>query len=228
MIIQSHNSILVLRDDLLPGGTKSVLLPHLIGEAQEYVYASPVYGGFQIALSIYCKSIGKQATIFCAERREMHPNTLKCLEHGAKVVQVKHGYLSVVEKAARVYCDSGAIKLQFGAKTEQSLEILSNRVKQVIDKLNGEPDEIWCAVGSGLLIESILKGTTRAKINGVCVGADYKLEHERVKLYKYPKPFEKAIKLYCPFPSMPNYDLKAWDVCVSNAKSPCTLFWNVL
>jgi hypothetical protein len=97
MIIQSHNSILVLRDDLLPGGTKSVLLPHLIGEAQQYVYASPVYGGFQIALSIYCKSIGKQATIFCAERREMHPNTLKCLEHGAKVVQVKHGYLSVVE-----------------------------------------------------------------------------------------------------------------------------------
>ena len=52
--IEPHFGIKVLRDDLLPGGTKSILMTSIIGEAEEYVYGSPVYGGFQIALAEYC------------------------------------------------------------------------------------------------------------------------------------------------------------------------------
>ena len=32
----------------------------------------------------------------------MHPNTLKCIEYGAKVIEVPYGYLTVVEKHAKI------------------------------------------------------------------------------------------------------------------------------
>ena len=54
--IEKHYDINILRDDLLIGGTKSILMSSLDNETHinEFVYASPVYGGFQIALSAYC------------------------------------------------------------------------------------------------------------------------------------------------------------------------------
>ncbi len=61
--IEQHKGVKVLRDDLLTGGTKSILMPSIIGDDLEYVYSSPVYGGFQIALSAYCQSVNKKATI---------------------------------------------------------------------------------------------------------------------------------------------------------------------
>lgn len=221
----------MLRDDLLPGGTKSVLLPFMVTpEFNEYVYASPVYGGFQIALSLYCKAHNKKATIFCAKRAELHPNTIKCIEAGANVVQVPHGYLSVVEKAAREYCElTGAKKLKFGAKSEENIDLIAERMRQVTKHLGVEPVEIWCAVGSGTLIEGIIRGTDEAIINGVCVGAEYENGNERVKLYKYHKKFEEKSGFYSEFPSMANYDLKAWEYCNRFGKQiPATLFWNVL
>lgn len=122
--IEKYNNIYVLRDDLLMGGTKSVLLSSLNEpNITEYVYASPVYGGFQIALSMYCKSVNKTATIFCAKRNKKHSNTLKCIDYGANVIEVDYGYLTVIEKHAREYSNgkSNIRKIIFGSKTEDQL-----------------------------------------------------------------------------------------------------------
>jgi len=37
--LEKHNGITVLRDDLLIGGTKSILMPSIIGFNDEYVYS---------------------------------------------------------------------------------------------------------------------------------------------------------------------------------------------
>ena len=43
-VIQEVNGFLIVRDDLIPGGTKARILPSLLqGAASEYVYASPAY-----------------------------------------------------------------------------------------------------------------------------------------------------------------------------------------
>lgn len=225
--LERHEGIVVLRDDLLPGGTKSILLKHVLDpNIKEYVYASPVYGGFQIALSQY---VGKRATIFCAKRSLKHPNTITCLKAGAKVIEVPYGYLSVIQARAREYSLlTGAQLIPFGAKFPNSVEILSKRVKQIIIKLGREPKEIFCAVGSGLLFESILKATSKCRVVGVQIGANYLTLNKRGEILIYPKKFEFPSTIVAPFPSMPNYDLKAWETCLLRRSSNDVLFWNVL
>jgi len=229
-IIKEHYGINVVRDDLLEGGTKSVLLNKMDNKSiNEFVYASPVYGGFQIAISAYCKKVGKKATIFCARRNIRHANTLKCLEYGANVIEVDYGYLSVIEKRAREYClnKEGVHKIVFGAQTESNKKILSERVLDAYNMC--KCDEIWCAVGSGTLITSIMDAVPSCvKVFGVQVGAEFKHNYPNLTIIKYPKSFDKESKLEIDFPSMPNYDLKAFELCLKNKGTGKIMFWNVL
>lgn len=230
-IIEQHNGVYVLRDDLLPGGTKSIFMQTIVdGMTHEYVYASPVYGAFQIALSIYCKSVGKQATIFCAKRKQKHENTLLCEAHGAKIIEVPFGYLSVVEKHANIYCqETGAKKIQFGGGTDENIELISQRMRDCIDVLGFEPQNIFCAVGSGTLLQGIRRGTKRSYIHGVSVGGNFFLPFPgRTSIYKHPLKFEQKIKAVAPFQCSPNYDLKAWEFCMENKiENETNFFWNV-
>jgi hypothetical protein len=229
--IEKHGGVNVLRDDLLQGGTKSILMPHILDkQVDEYVYASPVYGAFQIALSIYAYYNNKKATIFCAQRGTLHPNTVKCLQYNAKIIQVPYGYLNVVESEAAKYIAgrNDVQKLVFGAHDPKSIELISSRCWDAMFELGQEPDEIWCAIGSGTLVESILKSTKTAKVFGVLVGKDYENDHPRLTIMKYPKPFDKEAKTKAPFQSMANYDLKAWEFCQAYSdKTKQILFWNV-
>lgn len=235
IIIEKHYGINVLRDDLLDGGTKSILLEGIekqYPDIMEYVYASPVYGGFQIALSAYCKKKGLKATIFCAKRKHKHPNTLKCIQYGANVIEVYPGYLSVVEKRARDYCEqkSHVHKFIFGANTSENINLISQRAKKVFHQLGSEPDEIWVAVGSGTLVKGILQVVNTAKVYGVLVGANCDYSHPNLTLIKYPKPFETESKFKAVFSSMANYDRKALEICLAHNSKPNKniLFWNVL
>ena len=289
---KNQHGIYVLRDDLLPGGTKSILIDSLLvnhHHVNELVYASPCYGGFQIALSIYCKNNNKKATIFCAKRKIRHPNTEICIQNGANVVEVPYGYLSVVEKHAREYLREprfhhtpslqtkgiilGAggvlvgglaplvpLKIAFGANSPENITIIASRAKRVIESFTNiygkPPDEIWCAVGSGTLISGIIQAVAEMqgaqcltpncqapcskesegsplKIYGVQVGKEFNgSQFSNVTILVYPKPFEYASKLKIDFPSMPNYDLKAFELCLEHNENSHhnkkVLFWNVL
>ncbi|SHK93238.1 Pyridoxal-phosphate dependent enzyme [Chitinophaga jiangningensis] len=232
MIIEQHNGILVLRDDLLLGGTKSIFIQQLLNPtAKQFVYASPVYGGFQIALSAICQHIGKKAIIFCAKRKNPHANTLRCEQLGAEIHQVNAGYLSVVTAKAKEYCrlvpDSEL--LPFGANSELAINAIATRCRLLIATIGVEPDTIVCAVGSGTLLQGILRGTTTSKVIGVQVGKECSVAHPRFTRYVYPKPFEKESSCNSPFPSCSNYDLKAWEVLNDLQPIPgVTVFWNVM
>lgn len=53
-IVQTHAGILVVRDDLHPGGTKARFIGRVFDGVQEAVYASPPEGGAQTALNRQC------------------------------------------------------------------------------------------------------------------------------------------------------------------------------
>ena len=67
-IVMEHAAVLVVRDDLFPGGTKARFLPALFNGAEEVVYASPAEGGAQVAHARVARQLGKRATIFVARR----------------------------------------------------------------------------------------------------------------------------------------------------------------
>ena len=142
----------VVRDDLIPGGTKQRVIPKLLSGSDEFVYASPAYGYAQVALAYSCKSIGKRATIFTAKRNNLHPLTIKAKQAGAKVVFVKPGYLPNVQAKARAYCEfTGACYLPFGLDDERFVQAIADIAKQV----TLEPDEIWTVAGSGVLTRAL-------------------------------------------------------------------------
>ena len=62
----------------------------------EVVYASPAEGGAQTALATVAAQLGKRATIFVAQRAQLHPRTLMAQRLGAKIEQVPYGYRTSV------------------------------------------------------------------------------------------------------------------------------------
>ena len=71
-----HDGVFVVRDDLFEGGTKARFIPLLFNGDSEVVYASPAEGGAQTALATVASQLGKRATIFVAQRAQLHPRTL--------------------------------------------------------------------------------------------------------------------------------------------------------
>ena len=225
VIVETHDGISVVRDDLFPGGTKARFLPVLFDGAEEVVYASPAEGGAQIALAFAAAKLGKRATIFVAKRKQPHARTLEAKRLGAKVYQVPHGYLNVVQARAKEYCRrTGARLAPFGIDMPEAITFIADAAKTA----GLSPDEVWCAAGSGMLSRALKAAWPNATINAVQVGR--KLSSDDVSgavIHDAGMPFGRALKKRPPFPSCPHYDAKAWLMCKEKGKGE-VVFWNVL
>lgn len=220
-VIEDRDGLLIVRDDLLPGGTKRRVIGPLIAGAREVVYASPAYGFAQIALAYACRDLGIQATVFTAKRKTYHPRTLEAREAGARVVGVPHGYLAVVQKAAREYAaERGALLLPFGFDTPEFRDGLA----AIARRLPVRPAEFWTVAGSGTLNRALQQAWPSARAYMIQVGRPP--ETGRATLLEAPEPFERDAKLRPPFPSTSNFDAKAWRF-VSRHAAKGALFWNV-
>lgn len=213
---------LVVRDDLVPGGTKQRILPLFLDDAfDEYIYVTPAYGYAQIALAHSCAMLGKQATVFVAKRNHLHPRTAEAKRAGAKVVQVPHGYLSHVQAKARAYAAAvGARLLPWGLDFPAFIEALASTAKG----LDVQPIEVWCAAGSGTLTRALQLAWPYAVHYAVQVGA--KAQAGRAHVHVAPESFEQDAKEPPPFASCSNYDAKVWQFFRRHA-GPGALFWNV-
>ena len=165
--IIEHDGILVARDDLFPGGTKARFLGVLFDGADEVVYASSCEGGAQTALATVAQQLGKRATIFVAKRAQPHARALMAKRLGARIMQVSPGYLSTVEARARTYCEiSGSRLAPFGVDIPEAIEAIAGAAAA-----SGlQPDEVWCASGSGVLARGLAKAWPHARRHVVQIG----------------------------------------------------------
>lgn len=220
-VLEERNGITIVRDDLVPGGTKARVLPSIMGAAKEYVYASPVSGYAQLALATVARDLGKQATIFCAARKERHRLTIEAAARGARIVEVPVGYMTVVRKRALEYCRlHGAQLLPFGLDTPAFIDGLAD----VARALPVQPTEVWTVAGSGVLTRALQLAWPDAEFYAVRIGAEPNAG--RASILQAPEKFDQDAKLRPPFPSCSNYDAKAWRFVSTRAK-PGALFWNV-
>ena len=108
-VVEDHDGFLVVRDDLIGGGSKMRFADYLIRsqpEIKEWVYgSSPATGYAQISLAHLCTKYDKKAVVFMADRavEKRHPYQLQAIEAGAIMHWVPNGMLSVTEKRARDY-----------------------------------------------------------------------------------------------------------------------------
>jgi hypothetical protein len=211
----------VVRDDMLPGGTKRRAIHVLFDEHETYAYASPVYGYAQLALAYAARDHGKKAVVFCAKRKEHHQLTIEAAAAGATIYEVENGYLSVVKARAREYCHyHGWSLLPFGLDDPRFV----NALAEVARRLPITPAEVWSITSSGTLTRALQLAWPDAKFYGVRVGAEP--DAGSATVYRAAEKFERPSKTPPPFPSCPNYDAKLWSFVKQHA-SPGALVWNV-
>lgn len=220
-----HDGITVVRDDLFPGGTKARYLRLLFHAADEVVYASPAEGGAQTALAAVAHALGKKATIFVAHRKEPHPRALLAKKWGAQVCMVTPGYLTVVQARARAYCQTtGATLCPFGVDMPEAITAIS----EAAISLKIEPDEVWCASGSGVLARGLAIAWPKARRHAVQVGRELAPKDVAgAEIHVAPLSFAKPFKGETPFPSDRHYDAKAWEIAKARRGAGLVVFWNV-
>lgn len=223
-IVITHNGIQVVRDDLFGGGTKARFLPRLFDGVDEVVYASPQEGGAQTALATVARQLGKRATVFVAGRKNPHPRVAMVRALGGNVVEVKPGYLSVVQARAREYCKTtGAFLAPFGMDVPEAIEIIADAA--LATRLH--PDEVWCAAGSGVLARGLALAWPHARRHVVQVGRELSpVDVVGAVTHVAGVPYEKPCRALPPFPSDPHYDAKAWELALYHGLGQI-VFWNV-
>jgi hypothetical protein len=221
-VVREHAGILVVRDDLIPGGTKTRVLPPFLTGAEEFVFHSPAYGYAQIALAHCCRLLGLRATVFVAKRTHYHPRTQEAQRAGAHIVEVPHGRMSVVKARAREYCAlHGAHLFPLGFDVPGFAEAIADVARSVPVR----PREVWVTAGSGALARGLALAWPEARLCAVRIGMEPRLPRWTM-IYRAPERFEDQALERPPFPSCSNYDAKAWQFIRRHAE-PGALFWNV-
>lgn len=232
-VIMEHDGFLVVRDDLIDGGSKTRFIQPLVKDfvGDEFVYgSSPATGYAQISLARVCKHFNKKCILFMAKRKmeNLHPYQLKAMSYGATMNWVENGMLSVTQKRARDYVNADTFTRKLFPIGFDCPEVLDS-IRDLARQLPVQPKEVWTVGSSGTLTRGLQAAWPDAEFN--CVSVGHKMgakELGRASMFKCAIPFFQPVAAgdAPPFPSAPTYDAKAWAFMKQHAK-PGALFWNV-
>jgi hypothetical protein len=232
-ILERHDGVIVVREDLIPGGGKARLVPAILGDEREVVCGGPFCGGGPYALAIVGQARQIRVSLFYAQRRHLHPLQFAAQAAGATLHFVPYGYMTNVQARAREYAARARARfLPLGFDMPEA-ERAYHDVMRAACVEAGPVDEVWCATGSGLLARCLGRAFPEARVRAVAVsGAPQHLRHDwpaNVEFEATPYRFEQPVKDEAPFPCHAYYDRKAWFPALDAAKRGArVLFWNVL
>ena len=111
---------------------------------------------------------------------------------GAQIVQVSPGYLNVVQARAREYCqETGARLAPFGFDVPGAVQAIA--VGRAL--IGIQPDEVWCAAGSGFLARGLAQAWPNASLHVVQVGRTLSPNDVAgATVHVYPKKFKWPTK----------------------------------
>lgn len=229
-VVEQIEGFVVVRDDLLEGGSKRRFLERFVREVPqtEIVFGGiNIYGKAQEALPLLTREYGKTCTLFMPKRNELHPLTKRAVEYGAKIVEVPNGMLPVCLARAREYAaaDESRIDLPIGLDHPDVIREIGRLVRTQIEYT---PSEVWCVASGGVLLRGLQCAWPDADFFAVQIG--HKLKAAQVgrvrRLYVAPEKYNQPAKIPPPYPSLAEYDAKLWRFVREHA-SPGALIWNV-
>jgi hypothetical protein len=230
-VLERHEGVVVLREDLLEGGSKLRFLPFLVGDAAEIVFGGPFCGGAPLALSVLGREFGRRVTLFYAAREHWHPRQTRAQANGARIEMVRPGYMTVVQRRARDYAArAGALFLPLGFDVPEAVDPLLSYARVVRSRV-GDLDQVWCATGSGMLARCLALAFPNSEVCAVPVGLASRHSRQQMPAnltwHSTALRFEQVEKHEPPFPSCAHYERKAWLAMTRNRKGSA-LFWNVM
>jgi hypothetical protein len=223
-IVEERSGVVVVRDDLIVGGTKRAALDELLLDWPEHelVYASPAEGHAQVALAHAARAADRRAVIFVARRRLLSAETRRARAAGIELHEVERGSgrFSVVRADARAYAERNAARLlPTGFASDDFVAAIAARAR----RLDVDPETVVCVAATGTLLRGLRSAWPDARFVAVRVGMKPSVE-PGATLVEAPEAFAQRAFAPPPFPSASHYDAKAWRFALDAA--PC-LFWNV-
>lgn len=219
----------VVRDDLLPGGTKQRAMGIIKNiREDEIVYCGPYNGWAQVALSIGCQLYDKKATVFMT--RNDYSTNLKALAYGCNIVTMPNKTIKELQEAGSEYVKNKNAKLlPFGFDSKEFCDELYLRLIESIDLDVHFSNTIWLVAGSATLLSVLYKVFPKAKFGVVQVGKKIwpdQIQPNRTTLYIAPETFYQDARTKPPYPSVVKYDAKVWQFVMRHGCSG-DLIWNV-
>lgn len=235
-----NGTIKVVRDDLLPGGTKQrggiPFLLHLKSLGiKEFVYASPFSGFAQIALSICSNKIGVKSKIFAEidNKTNKMSSFTKIASNYSQIQLCKN--LNEAEEKSLDYCSNKHIeKIPLGFNHPMFIDFLKEDLTKQLSSIK-QIKTIWLPVGSGTLVR-VFRDILPENIQINCVDVKVLPENdERIQIIKNLKninyirtteDFQSPCINKPPISSNLFYDSKLWTHINSLAKNG-DIWWNV-
>jgi hypothetical protein len=251
----NRTRICIVREDLLPGGTKQrAAAPYLAQKLKagfrSFAYASPFAGFAQVALAQAARMCGVELHLFCEAMPaellqnsepglQAHEFTKLAQSFGATVSLFQD--LDSAKMAANNFAEKDTTRFQIPLGLNDSIfrtlmrtELLSqwNWLKQTS---NLPIRTVWVSLGSGTLagiLAEVVGPATR--VVAVDVGVLDESDERILKIRSIPNveyvrlsvPFSSRAHVLPPCPSNMHYDAKLWSL-INEKAEPYDVWWNV-
>jgi hypothetical protein len=241
-------TLFVVRDDLLPGGTKEracrSFLESLDAQGNSaFVYASPFCGFAQVALARAASSLGREAVLFAARDPFQkgscaHEYTRLAESFGATVFICQDLKEATVRAIAYAKASSDClVPLGFDHPSFRAelIRALKDVWGRVLAESERPPQALWLPVGSGTLAKCMRQVVSREiELKLVNVNVLSEEDSRIMEVMKLPnssyvraqEKFEERCENLPPVPSNLHYDAKLWRLLVREGKSG-DVWWNV-
>jgi 16S rRNA G966 N2-methylase RsmD len=232
-------NINVIRDDLLPFGTKQrALIEYLSNQHyQEYIYVSPPNGMGQLALAQCSKIIGKKTTIFTPFQKNKHKitKTISKLSNVSlkeiNVTKFSDLYQYATEYLKKIQEQKGndyIFMFDLGFFDKEFIDIMAKNIKSNW-KNSFNIKRMWITGGSGTVLNALYKVFPKTHFILVQVGhvIDKKyIKPKRTTVLTPPQKFKTEATILPPYPSSRTYDAKIWQF-IHKMGEDNDFIWNV-
>ena len=228
--VVQHEGFNVVRDDLIVG-SKARFGDYLISQVKEdtIVYVQPRKGLAGVSILDAAKRYGKKVVLFMPSSKVISDHQAVCIERGAVPKFRRIAAMPNLNKMAKEYAEeTGGFFVPLGLYHPLVVAGVV-RVAENLTQKYGEPEEVWCAISTGVLSRGLQIGWPNAKFYSVAVARNLKYgELGRSDVVADPLPFLRNEKKewWPPFNTVYNYDAKVLKYMKFKGK-PGAWMWNV-
>lgn len=222
-MIERHGRFNVVREDLVPGGTKQIVLREYLPELKNrhFVYAASTYGKGGAAVAYACAELGFEATLFMAPGNTPVKWVEEVEKLGIKIHWTRLQQIADIDDIARGFAfENEAAHLPLGFMDKRFTELMA----QYASGLPFQPNEIWCPVVSGTMASALEIAFPDAAIKGVSVVKHPGYQGRGELLYAEEK-FVRNAASPPPYPSWTYSDAKVWRLAQKFGKDDAVI-WN--